>query len=499
MNLHSTPTLTAAARELLVSTDLLLGDRWTPGQGAPLQALDPSTEQVLATVPSASVQQVHEAVARAREAFDDGPWPRLAPAERSRVLARAADLMVQHRQALMDIAVAEGGTPVSQAGAGKVDVSVDHLRWFAAKAAEGPRAGWERELAADARWPGARSLLLREPIGVVAALTPYNVQYLTTVWKVIGALAAGCTTVFMPAPRAQLAGIAFARVLAMAGLPRGAFNLVLGGPDVGQALTEADGVDLVSFTGSNTVGRKVMVQAAGSFKRVVLELGGKSPNVVLPGAFRPAVVPASILRFCRSAGQACGATTRTFVPQADYERYVQAAREFLRGFKVGDPWDPATAMGPLIRAEHRAGVEGYVQRALAAGGRIEAGGGRPDVPSGFFMNPALVGGVGNDSEIAQEELFGPVGVLIPYRDVDEAVRLANDTRYGLNANVWGEEREALAVARRIRSGSVTVNGGGPQRPDAPFGGYKQSGFGSELGEEGFCEFLQVQHVQVKAG
>jgi len=498
MSLHETATLTPAARALLGGTAQYIAGRWEEGTAEAQQAIDPSTGQSLAEVPSACARQVQAAVEAARGAFDQGPWPRLSPADRAHVLMEAARRMADCRQALIDIAVAEGGTPIAQAGPGKVDNTVEHLRWFANKAAAGPDAGWEHALPADPRWPGANSLLVREPVGVVACLTPYNVQYLTSVWKVIGALAAGCTTVFMPAPRAQLAGIAFARVLVQAGLPEGAFNMVLGGATVGKALTEAEGVDLVSFTGSNAVGRQVMTQAAARCKRVVLELGGKSPNIVLPGAFRPDVVSASILRFCRSAGQACGATTRSFVHRADYARYVDAAQAFLRSFRVGDPWDPRTAMGPLIRAEHRASVEAHVERAVAAGGRIEAGGGRPAIPDGFYLHPALVGGVSNDSEIAQEELFGPVGVLIPYQDVDEAVQMANATRFGLNANVWGEDREALAVARQIRSGTVTVNGGGPQRGDVPFGGFKQSGFGSELGDEGFNAFLQVKHIQVSA-
>lgn len=256
---------------------------------------------------------------------------------------------------------------------------------------------------------------------------------------------------------------------------------------------------MVTFTGSNAVGASVMRQAAGNFKRLVLELGGKSPNLVLPGADVEAAAAPSALRFLRNAGQACGATTRTFVSRADYDRYVTATQAVFDSVHVGDPWDECTVVGPLISAEHRARVEGYVERALAGGGVVEAGGGRPPLAHGYFMSPALVGCVANGSEIARDELFGPVGVVIAYDDVDAAVAMANDSRYGLNANVWGPPSQALRVARRIRSGTVTVNGGGGLRPDAPFGGYRESGIGRQAGEEGFLEFFEIKQLQWPAG
>ncbi len=252
---------------------------------------------------------------------------------------------------------------------------------------------------------------------------------------------------------------------------------------------------MVTFTGSNTVGAQVARQAAGTAKRLVLELGGKSPNILLPGTDVASVVAPSALRFLRNAGQGCGATTRTFVPRADYERYVEAMRAFFATVPVGDPWRAETVVGPLISAAHRDRVEGYVARATAAGAVVEAGGGRPARDRGYFLNPTLVGNVDNRAEISRDELFGPVGVVIPYDEVSEAVAMANDSRYGLNANVWGPTPQAIEVARRIRSGTVTINGGGGLRPDAPFGGYRQSGVGREAGEAGFLEFFEVKHLQ----
>jgi aldehyde dehydrogenase (NAD+)/betaine-aldehyde dehydrogenase len=252
---------------------------------------------------------------------------------------------------------------------------------------------------------------------------------------------------------------------------------------------------MVSFTGSVAVGASVMAQAAATTKKVVLELGGKSPTIVLPGADISTITPPTILRMTTATGQACGCTTRTFLPEADYEEYVAAAKAVIDGMQVGNPRREGTVIGPLIRAEQRSSVEAYVSRALEAGGEIVAGGGRPDEKVGFFMNPALISGLPNDSEIAQNELFGPVGVVMTYTSVDEAIRLANDTRYGLNAAVWGPTDEAMLVAQRLRSGSVAINGGGGPRPDAPWGGPRESGTGREGGEDGFRDFFEVKHIQ----
>jgi aldehyde dehydrogenase (NAD+)/betaine-aldehyde dehydrogenase len=237
-----------------------------------------------------------------------------------------------------------------------------------------------------------------------------------------------------------------------------------------------------------------MAQAAKTTKKVVLELGGKSPTIILPGADIDAIVGPTIMRMAWTTGQACGCTTRTFVSQEDYDHYVEGAGSYMDTMAVGDPRKDGTILGPLIRGEQRASVEGYVERALAQGGAIVAGGGRPDEPVGFYMNPALISGVSNDSEIAQNELFGPVGVLMPYASIDEAVATANQSRYSLNAAVWGPEDVAYQVARKLRSGSVAINGGGGARPDAPWGGPRESGIGREGGEDGFRDFFEVKHV-----
>lgn len=489
------------AAQLIADPRLRIGGAWVEGQGgAPEPSIDPFTETVVGEFRPASLGQTQAAVAAARIAFDDGPWTRLSPRDRSRALQRAVDALARRRDALVEIVVAEIGSPVTLARVLQVDAMLEHLAWHAEAARRGPAGGYEVGLPVHAGPPASTGVLVREPIGVVAALTPYNIPLVGAAWKVGAALAAGCTTVLMPSSRAQLTALAFARALEDADLPPGVFNLVTGGRRVGQELTTSPAVDMITFTGSTSVGASIMAQAAPTLKKVTLELGGKSPNILLPGADVETAALPSVLRFTRNAGQACGATTRTFVPRRDYDRYTAAVRGVFADLAVGDPWDERTVVGPLIRPEHRESVEGYVERALTGGGRLEAGGGRPATPTrGWFMNPALVGGVGNRAEISQEELFGPVGVVIPYDDVDDAVAMANDCRYGLNANVWGPAADAVRVARMIRSGTVTINGGGGLRPDAPFGGYRHSGIGREAGEEGFLEFFEVKHLQWPLG
>lgn len=483
-----------SATGLIARPALLVGGEQVAGAGDAIVSLDPFTERVIAELPGATPGQVDAAIAAARRSFDDGVWRDLPATQRRTVLLRLADLIEEHAAALAQIIVTEAGCPMALARDMQVALPIVHLRWLADKAVTGPMGGWEQELPVH-WWTKTGGLVAYEPIGVVAALAPYNVPYIAYVWKVCAALATGCSAILAPSPRTPLTAVAFMRLVEMAGVPAEVVNLVYGGPEVGKRLTESADVDMVTFTGSNAVGAQVMAQAAPTAKRVLLELGGKSPNIVLPGVDPARVAGPSLNRLFRNAGQGCGVTSRTLVPRDRLGAYEAAAREAMAAIKVGDPWREETWVGPLIRTEHRARVEGFVERALAAGGRIVAGGGRPaDQARGYFMNPVLVGGLGNDSEIAQSELFGPVGVLIGYDDIDEAVALANGTRYGLNANIWGEREAALALARRLHSGNVTIDGGGQLRPDVPFGGFKQSGNGGEMGEEGFRAFLELKHI-----
>jgi aldehyde dehydrogenase (NAD+)/betaine-aldehyde dehydrogenase len=493
-------TSTTDARSITTGQELsescFIDGSWVQGaDDLVADVLNPATEESLAQLRFASGDQVLQAIAAARRAADAGPWPALSARDRSLLLHRLTDRFESRREEFVDLIVSEIGVPPGVAQVGQVGAAIETFRWFADAAARGPIGGYEQGLGLHHSPITSASLLFQEPVGVVAAITAYNFPLFLLARKLGGILASGCTAVVMPSERAPLSTRRFFEMLEEIEYPAGVANLVIGGRDAGMTLSSHPDVDMVSFTGSVAVGSAVMAQASTTTKKVVLELGGKSPTIVLPGAEIGVLAGPSILRMTVASGQACGCTTRTFVPEADYEPYVEAAGDFLGRLKVGNPREAGTALGPLIRAEQRASVEGYVARALEAGGEILAGGGRPDEPVGFYMNPALIGGLGNGSEIAQNELFGPVGVVMPYRSLDEAIAQANDSRYALNASVWGPTDAALAVARALRSGSVAVNGGGGPRPDAPWGGPRESGVGREGGEAGFLDFFEVKHVQ----
>ncbi|TDP37725.1 aldehyde dehydrogenase family protein [Nocardia ignorata] len=470
--------------------------RWSGGDGEPVATINPATGLQVALTPATGPAQVTEVVSAARRAFDGGEWSRLGPAERGALLHRLADLLQENRESLVQIAATEIGTPIGSGPTLHVDLPAKFFRWFADAAIRGPRDGYEQPMPLDHDPITTSSLLLRQPAGVVAAIVAYNVPIMMSAYKLGAALAAGCSTVLVTSPKSVLLTTAFVRLVEEAGFPAGAVNLVFGPPAVTEQVVTAAEVDMVTFTGSPAVGSRILTLAAPTLKKVVLELGGKSPNIVLPGTDLDRAVPASALRFTRNSGQACGATTRTLVPQADFDEYVERSGAFLRTLTVGDPLAPDTVLGPLITGEHRANVEGFLARARDTGADIPVGGGRPaGLDDGFFLEATLVTGVPNEAEIAQEELFAPVGVVMPYTDLDDAVRMANDVKYALNANVWGPTPQAIEFARRLRSGTVTINGGGGMRPDAPWGGPGHSGIGREGGEEGFREFFEVKHLQ----
>jgi aldehyde dehydrogenase (NAD+)/betaine-aldehyde dehydrogenase len=468
---------------------------WSAGTGSPFTSVEPGTGGELASWTLAGVEQAEQAVAAARRTFDAGDWRRRTPEQRAAVLRCIADLLERDHELLAQLVVAEVGSPITLARTLQTGTPAVNFRWAADAAERGPRGGYREQLSPTSGPLAAESVLLREPVGVVAAITPYNYPVNMISWKVAPALAAGCSVVLLPSPRGALCSVAFMRLAEEAGLPTGVLNLVPGGPDVGRLLSSHADVDMVTFTGSNEVGSAVMAAAAPTNKKLVLELGGKSPTIVLPGADLDKVVPASMLRFCRNAGQGCGATTRVLVHRDDHDAFVAAATAFLRALPVGDPYDEATEVGPLISAEHRSRVEAYLERAVSKGATVLVGGGQPEGRDGFFLEPTLVADVHPDDEIAQDELFAPVAVVFAYDTVDEAVEIANNTRYGLNALVWGEPDEAMAVAARLRTGTVALNGGGGSRPDVPWVGARQSGIGMEMGEDGFAEFFTVKHVQ----
>jgi len=474
---------------------ILIDGRWERGDGPEVSVLNPATEVEIARIATASLDQVDRAVHSARQSFFSGAWSRMSPKERSRRMHALVDLFESQRDYFTDVIVEEVGTPIRIARGLQIQFAIDVLRWFAERALVGPRGGFEELLPIHSEPIMAGSMLIREPAGVVAAITAYNNPLLLLCRKIGPGLAAGCTLVVMPSPRAPLSTMAFLTLLNESEiLPAGTINHVVGGPEVGQRLTENPGIDMVSFTGSAAVGSLVMRQASSTLKKVTLELGGKSPNIILPGAELSVAVRPSLLRFTLNSGQGCGCTTRTLIARESYDEYIALSQTAIAGLVVGDPRDERTDLGPLIRSEQRDFVTGHVERAVASGGVIAAGT-RSAHDKGYYVDPMVIGGVRNDSEIAQTELFGPVGVVIPFDSVDEAVELANLTSFGLNANIWGKTSEAITLGRRIRSGTVTINGGGGMRPDVPWGGYGFSGLGREGGEDGFLEYLETKHIQ----
>jgi acyl-CoA reductase-like NAD-dependent aldehyde dehydrogenase len=472
--------------------DLLIDGQFVSPQGERWPVYNPATEQVIATVGGASAEQVDAAVAAARAAFPG--WAALPGEQRSRHIHRLADVLEAAADQLLPSIVNEVGTPVSLASFLQVRMAVQqHLRW-AAEAAKTDRiqhlGPWNEPV------PTMSDVVL-EPVGVVAAITGYNYPLNLAIFKFGAALAAGCTVVLLPSPRTPLTTLLLGELIRQAELPPGVMNVITGNADVGRQLSSHPGVDRVSFTGSDAVGAMIMAQAAGSLTGVTLELGGKSPSIVLPDADIGQIAVETHLRWSRNGGQGCAALARLLVHESVYDEFLAASAPAFDQMIVGDPWDPATNIGPMIRPDHQARVRGFIDDSLAAGGRKLLQVTKPLPAKGWFVNPVLLGNLPAEARAVQQEIFGPVAVILPFKDTDDAIRLANDTPYGLAANVWCGDNldEGRRVAERVRAGTVWINGGGSMRPDAPFGGYGRSGVGRELGEWGMREYLEVKHIQ----
>ncbi|MER7406789.1 aldehyde dehydrogenase family protein [Streptomyces sp. NPDC000070] len=455
---------------------MYIGGAWRPAAGQDvIEVVNPVDEQVIGTVPAGTAEDVDAAVRAARAALAD--WAATPPAERAARLAALRDVLVARADEIAETVTAELGSPLkfSQAVHAAVPIAV---------------AGSYAELAATYAFEEktGNSVVYHEPIGVVAAITPWNYPLHQIVAKVAPALAAGCTVVVKPAEDTPLVARLFADAVHEAGIPAGVFNLVTGlGPVAGQALAEHPGVDLVSFTGSTAVGRGIAAIAAGQIKKVALELGGKSANVILPTADLAKAVNVGVANVMSNSGQTCSAWTRMLVHRDRYDEAVDLAA--TAAAKYGE------RIGPVVNAKQRARVRGYIEKGVAEGARLVAGG--PEAPreKGYFVSPTVFADVTEDMTIAQEEIFGPVLSMLRYDDEEDALRIANGTVYGLAGAVWaGDEAEAVAFARRMETGQVDINGG-RFNPLAPFGGYKQSGVGRELGVHGLAEYLQTKSLQ----
>jgi len=461
--------------------------------------VNPATEEVIGQVADATPADMERAIDGARRAFDESDWSTNREL-RKRCLQQLHDALDREREALRPQIVAEVGTPIMLTYAVQQDSCIDDMLWDIDLL---DRYEWEQDLPVH-EFMGMRSArrVVREPVGVVGAVTPWNFPFMLNLSKIVPALAAGNAVVLKPAPDTPWSATFLGRLaVEQTDLPPGVLNVVPSADPaaVGELLSSDPRVDMVSFTGSTATGRRIMSRGAETLKKVFLELGGKSANVLLDDADFASVVPSGAM-ICMHGGQGCAITTRMLLPRSHYDEAVEMLVTAFENVPYGDPTDAGNIMGPLVNARQRDRVLGYIEKGKAEGATLAVGGGRPaHLESGYFVEPTLFVDVDPDSTIAQEEIFGPVLAVIRYEDDDDAVRIANNSTYGLSGAVTSKSLDrALGVARRIRTGTVSVNGGLWFGPDSPFGGYKQSGTGREHGVAGFEEYLETKTLGLPA-
>lgn len=471
--------------------------------GATFNVVNPATEEIIATAPNAGRQEMRLAIAAARKAFDDGPWPRMAPRERGRIIQEIADRLSAKKERLRELLTAEVGCAHFLMGI-QLEDPLRFIHYYAELAAKLESEEMLPPLVQEtAVGPAATSIMVyRQPAGVVGAITTWNFPLYVLVQKIGPALAAGCTLVVKPSPYAPLLNLEVAKVIDETDLPKGVFNVVTGESiELGEELVASPLIDKVSFTGSVPTGKRIAEAAATNLTRVHLELGGKSACIVLDDVDLDLAAPSLASPTFVHAGQACAVPTRCLLPAKLYEPGMEKMVAFVSKLKLGDPADPTVMVGPLIREERRKAVEEYIRLGREEGATLATGGRRPPhLERGYFLEPTIFGDVRNDMRIAREEIFGPVLAVIPYKDVEEAIRLANDSRYGLSGFVVTRNAaKGIQVAKGLRTGSVIISEGmrGPGATTfmvAPFGGFKESGIGREGGKYGVLEFTEIQTI-----
>jgi len=485
----------------LKNYQLYIGGEWVDASSDDaLEVINPATEETIGAVPQGSIADVDRAVAAARKAHTDGTWRRMPPRQRSDALLRFMQEVADRKAELVDLIIAEAGAARWVADGLQFDTGFKYAQWFAERTASFP---FEDPLPPQVSARGlGQGVILKEPVGVVAAITPFNFPLYLNLSKVVPALAAGNSVVLKPSPYTPMQAFVLGEIADAAGLPPGVLNVVTGDIPAGEHLTTHPDVDMISFTGSDFVGKKIMSQAAEGLKKILLELGGKSPNIIFEGADVKKFAQGAAAGFTIHAGQGCALPTRILADRSVYDEVVEGMSAALSRVTVGDPTDKKTMMGPLIREAQRERVERYVATGTAEGARLAVGGGRPaDTSRGFFFEPTLFADVSSSMSVAQDEIFGPVGVVIPFDGEEEGIRIANDTRYGLAASVWHPNPvRAYEIAQEIQAGTVSINGGaGGPHLWGPFGGYKHSGIGREYGDYGLLEYTQLKTVAWSAG
>jgi aldehyde dehydrogenase (NAD+) len=496
-----TDATASGAHEVHGESRLLIDGKLTEASsGKGFANIDPTTEQSLGETADGTADDMRSAIAGARRAFDETSWS-TDHEFRRRCLEQLHAAVSAHKEELRAVTVAEVGSPIALTYANQVDLPIDDLGYWVEQPVRYEYEHWLPQR--DVFGQPQRRLVRREPVGVVGAITPWNFPLNLNLAKMGPALAAGNTVVLKPAPDTPWSATILGRIVAEeTDIPAGVVNIVASSDHlVGEVLTTDPRVDMITFTGSTVTGRRIMAKGSETVKKVFLELGGKSANIVLDDVEEPgSAIGVSAIGVCTHSGQGCAITTRLLLPRSRYDEFLETADTMMASVTYGDPWDPANLQGPLINARQRDRVLGYIDTGMAEGARLVRGGKVPaQFSKGYFVEPTLFADVDPGATIAQEEIFGPVLTVIPYEDDDDAVRIANNSIYGLSGAVTSaSEERALAVARRIRTGTLMVNGGFWNAPDVPFGGYRQSGVGRENGIEGFEEYLEVKAIALPA-
>jgi acyl-CoA reductase-like NAD-dependent aldehyde dehydrogenase len=471
---------------------LLINGQWTEGSGKSFDTTNPATGQVLTQISEATAADVDQAVASARKAFEDmsGPWRKMSASERGKVMWRIADLIDKNIEELAELETLDNGKPIFESRYVDMPMVADVFRYY---------AGWATKIHGETvnTFNNAFTYTLREPVGVVGAIVAWNFPLLLASWKLGPALACGNTMVLKPAEQTPLSALRLGELMLEAGLPAGVVNIVTGGPETGIALVRHPGVDKIAFTGSTSVGKEIMRSSADTLKRVTLELGGKSPNIVFADSSMDVAVKGALNGIFYGKGEVCCAGSRLFVEKKVEDEFLTKLVEYSKKIKLGDPLDPKTRLGAIVSEQQMKTVLGYIESGKTEGATLLAGGKRASVNGdhGYFIEPTIFGGVKNDMKIAQEEIFGPVLATLAFDDMEQVAELANKNVYGLAAAIWTNDiKKAHQLSRRLRAGTVWINTYGLMDAALPFGGYKQSGFGRELGMHAIDHYTEMKTV-----